>query len=92
MCFTIPVADFTWFYCSAAILTVTIFLFLWEVQGIETGSSWHLGGGEGRALVLEEGWPLAGLGSLVQFNTIPFSLQVSAVLQHPPPRGLPGWA
>lgn len=45
------------FYCSAAIPTVTLFLFLWEAQGIrlETGPGCTWEEGEGRALGLEEG-------------------------------------
>lgn len=42
-CFTIYVADFTWFYCSGVILTFTLFLFRWEVLGTETGSRLAVG-------------------------------------------------
>ena len=46
---------FTWFYCSAMILTVTIFLFRGQVLSTETGSGWQPGGGESTALAAGEG-------------------------------------
>lgn len=67
-CFTISVADFTWFI---VLLRSGQLPFSFSSGKSRDRIRLAFGRGEGRALVLEEGRPLAGPGCLVQFNTHP---------------------
>lgn len=94
-CFRIDVADFTWFYCSTMILTVAICLFLWEVQRMERIQAGRWEEGREAAALAAGGGVASALGRAAEPGQIPCPpspWQVSAVLQHPAPRGLQEWA